>query len=147
MANKIVHEVFPLPNGVTIVTETNPTGNYEILQAGILCFPFIIQTGQQVYVTASQNAFFNSQQSVLSGWASVTPYGESISYAPNYSNNTVNLTSDHGNTFCYYDVNLPMANVQAAAVQQWINVGQQYYFNVQNRENRNNGVYVDLVYS
>ena len=106
---------------------------------------------QQVVITANQNSFWSQQQGTMLAWLSIDPNGINV-IPPGLAGNRVNLNG-LGNTWCYYDQQLPLQQVKQAQARMPINVNQlgsgdipAYWFNIQNIDNTQNAYYLQFHY-
>jgi hypothetical protein len=154
----VIHPVYKLPYGISIITQVGIENNYVVPRSQIYCFPFaIVDTTKQILVKCGHNLYqgnidslFNvyqgSYQNSLRAWISQEPAGLSITSRPYSTNSGINLTGAHS-TFNLYDERLPQDQVIPADIVQWVSADVQYYVNVQNRENRDNSLYLELIYN
>lgn len=154
----VINPVYKLPYGISIITQVGIENNYVVPRSQTYCFPFaIVGSTKQITVKCGHNLYqsnidslFNvyqgSYQNSLRAWISREPAGLSITASPYAANSGINLTGTHS-TFNLYDIRLPQDQILPADIMQWITSDVQYYVNVQNRENRDNSVYLELVYN
>ena len=114
----------------------------------------LTDTTTQIVITCAHNRYQGSIDSMfniykssiepsLRAWPSQEPIGKSITGAVSSVDSGVNL-GEFRAVFCFYDINLPTDRIAPAAITRWIDRGQQYYMNVQNRENKDNSLYLKI---
>jgi len=139
---------YKLPYGVYIVPCPSPDNHYKIYRGHTLCFPFTLDTYDQVLAAAQHTLYYNAQQGTIQMWASVEPNGLSIS-GTNSSQSYARLWAA-GYTWNFYDLAQPqLGNISYTPpidLAQGISRGVVYFLNVQNLENRDNNFYLKFTY-
>jgi hypothetical protein len=138
--------VWPLPYGISIRTDYEEQHNYAIPRSQTQCWPVKLDDFQQVLITAVHNTYVQNQQNTLRAWLSIDPNGSNVLPAAYGVNLNIHLGLI-GNSWCFHIVNIDNAHVLPANVTYIIEQTKQYYFNVQNVENKDNSYYLKFTFA
>ncbi len=137
--------VWPLPYGISIRTDYAEEHNYAIPRSQTQCWPVKLNEFQQVLISAVHNGLTKNQQKTLRGWLSKDPNGPNVLPAAYGVSLDIHLGLI-GNTWCFHIVDLEQQNKLTADVSYIIDPAQQYYFNIQNLENKDNSYYLKFTF-
>ena len=129
--------------GITVVDTLNEENYYALPQLGTICFPWGIDTNQQVLITGMHQSFWQRQQWSVRAWASAEPGGISLTQQPYPSENVVSLNGAPSTWLFYPDGYTPVAR---AAVKRSVPVGTCLWFNLENVCNEDNRVFCKMEY-
>lgn len=138
--------VWPLPYGVSIRTDYSEEHNYAIPRSQTQCWPVKLNEFQQVQIMAVHNTYTQNQQKTIRAWLSVDPNGRNILPAPYGANLNIHLGLI-GNSWCFHVINMDQLQVLPADVTYTIDPDRQYYFNLQNVENKDNSYYLKFTFA
>lgn len=138
--------VWPLPYGVSIRTDYSEQHNYSIPRSQTQCWPVKLNDFQQVLISAVHNNYTKNQQKTVRAWLSVDPNGSNILPAAYGARLDIHLGLI-GNSWCFHIVDLDKSQVLPADVTYVIDPNKQYYFNLQNLENKDNSYYLKFTFS
>lgn len=127
-----------LPQGARIVTDLEPEHYYTLPPSTTLCFPFKMRRYyQQLVIDAADTTPFESCFiPVIRCWPSKEAVGISMTSQPLSSQGTINVGPNGFKwNFWLLDQVNPDDLVEAN-IDQWINYGTTYWFNVQNLQNK-----------
>ena len=125
-----------LPQGASIVTETNDQNTYVSNASSILCFPWSVSANKRQLIidmadtTPWQSAFTAG----LRAWPSIEPVGQSITASPLQSQSSVILQLA-GMSWGFWNIDLNGQLLLPATISRWATPGQTYWMNVQNEKN------------
>jgi len=138
--------LWPSVPGVNIITELDPQGFYTIPQSQIFVFPFsLVFPYDQVKISAGHTSFYSNQQGTIRAWISNQPNGRSITGDFNANLDNVNLPGDGFKWIFHLLKNQPY-DAEDIDLTQWIYPDTDYFMCFKNLENKNNGLYYNIVY-
>jgi len=133
-----------VPQGVTVIAETNPDGYYQIPASQSIAFPWGITGSQKIIITALHQQYWQRQQLSVRAWPSLLPGGSALQNQPFSTLFSLNLSNTY-TTWCLYPAGA--VPVTTATVNQWAPVNECLWFNIQNLCNEDNNVYCNLAVS
>ena len=133
-----------VPQGVSVVTTTNPDGYYQIAASQTIAFPWGITGGEKAVITALHQQYWQRQQLSVRAWPSLLPGGSSLQHQPFVSLFSLNLSNTYLTWCLYPPLDTP---ITTASVNQWAPVNQCLWFNIQNLCNQDNNIYCDIAIS
>lgn len=137
--------VWPLPYGISIRTDYSEEHNYAIPRSQTQCWPVKLNDFQQVLISAVHNNYYQNQQKTIRSWLSVDPNGSNVMPAIYGASLDIHLGLI-GNTWCFHTVGLDASLLLPADVTYVIDPNRQYYFNMQNVENKDNSYYLKFTF-
>jgi hypothetical protein len=138
--------VWPLPYGISIRSDYSEEHNYAIPRSQTQCWPVKLNDFQQVQIMAVHNTYVQNQQKTIRAWLSVDPNGRNI--LPSIYGASLNIHLGLiGNSWCFHTVDIEQSQILPADVKYIIDPNQQYYFNLQNVENKDNSYYLKFTFA
>ena len=121
----------------------NDTGYYTIYRSSQLVLPFRLEYATGKIFRVAHTNFGKNQSFTVKFWVSETPGGISVSGWPVGQYRFV-IPCQKGISFVYYDSSFPVPDIRDAIFTWPLAWQNQYYLNVQNLENRDNGFYLRI---
>jgi len=121
----------------------NNTGYYDIYRSSQLIHPFKLEYGTGIIFRVAHTNYGKNQSWTIRFWVSQTPGGISVSGWPVGQYRFVNPLQT-GVSFGFYDSTFANPNPPGVDWMWPLGWQNQYYLNVQNLENRDNGFYLRM---
>lgn len=136
---------YPLLQGISIVHELAVDNLYQLSRSQTAIFPFKLDQYSAIRIDAGHSSFYDNQNGTISAWASDEINGRSITTDSNPAIGRVALQAG-GFSWIFHLMDTDLRNYEKSFATQWIYPNQEYYMCFQNRENKDNGLYVRFTY-
>lgn len=136
---------FPSMFGINLVKDLAENNLYQVPRSQTIVFKFKLDQFSALKVEAGHSSFYDNQNGTILAWPSNEINGRSITMDTNTSSARVSLQAA-GCSWLFYSLGTDITNYLPATIQQNINPDQEYYMCFQNKENKDNGLYVKFSY-
>lgn len=136
---------YPLPYGINLIKDLSEFNLYQLPRSQTVIFPFTLGQASAIRVDAGHSSFYDNQNGTLSAWPSDSINGRSIVSETVPTMARVSLQGE-GCSWLFYPLDLDITSYEPTTIQQYIYPNQQYYMCFQNKENKDNGLYVKFTY-
>ena len=137
---------YPLSPGINIVRELAVDNLYQLPRSQVAIFPFKLDNQYSaIRIDAGHSSFYDNQNGTIAAWASDEINGRSITNDSVPAIGRVYLQAG-GFSWIFHLIDADLKNYEPTAAKQWIYPDQEYYMCFQNRENKDNGLYVKFTY-